>query len=123
MLVFVVEAMRTQILRPARRVYPLAPASRPCTLEQAVQRLASEMTLRDKAVIANTGPDDVKRRLELLVDSVVTRLGLAGGNDTLMESCRFARRSPQMNPEEAAYFILHSLWRSLQATHSIRLIK
>ena len=123
MLVFVVEAMQRQILQPARRVYPLAPASRPCTLEQAVQRLAGEMALRDKAAIANAGPDDVQRRLEPLIDSVVTRLGLTTGNEALMESCRFARRTPQINPEEAAYFILRSLWRSLQATHSIRMVK
>lgn len=123
MLVFVVEAMRRQLLHPAWRVYPLAPASRPCTLEQAVQRLAGEMALRDKAAIANAAPDDVQRRLEPLIDSVVVRLGLSTGNEALMESCRFARRTPQMNPEEAAYFILRSLWRLLRATYSIRVVK
>jgi hypothetical protein len=81
------------------------------------------MTLRDKAVIANTAPGDVQRRVEPLIDSVVTRLGLAGGNEALLESCRFARRNPQMGPEEAADAILRGLWRLLQATHSIRVVK
>ena len=123
MLVFVVEALRKEILHPKRRVYPLAPANRPCTMEQAVQCLAAEMTLRDKAVMANTGPGEAQRLLEPLIESVATRLGLDAGNEALMESCRFARRERELSPERAAYLILRNLWRLLRATHSIRVVK
>lgn len=124
MLVFLLEAMGKGPSRPAgSRVYPIAPAHRPGTLEQAVQRLAAEMRLRDKAVIANAGPGKAPRILRPMTDSVIVRLGLDSGNDSLIDSCRFVSRDPKMGPREAAYSILEALWILLRTTHSIRVVK
>ncbi|MGD8368554.1 MAG: putative molybdenum carrier protein [Desulfobacterales bacterium] len=103
--------------------YPLAPGGRPATLGQAVRRLELEMTLRDKAVIANTEADNADRLFASMVRSVVVRFGLSGGNELLVESCRASEKQPWMNPEEAAMAILRALWRSLRATYRIRVIK
>ena len=105
------------------RTYPLATGGRAATLEEAVGRLKVEMTFRDQAVIANTPAGAVDRLLAPMVRSVVSRFGLSGGNELLIESCRAAEKQPGMGPEEAALAILRALWRSLRSTHRIRVIK
>jgi hypothetical protein len=121
-LVFAVEALRRKPARPAQE-YPLAPHNRPVTLQQAVQRLATEMSLRDKALMANTEHDGIGSLFEPMIRSVIVRFGLSAGNELLIESCRSAGKQPEMGPEEAATTILRTLWKSLRGTHRIRIIK
>jgi hypothetical protein len=121
-LAFCLESMPVRPMDPVR-AYPLAAGGRPATLDQAVRRLEVEMTLRDKAVIANTGADTADQLFAPMVRLVVARFGLAGGNELLVESCRAAGKQPQMGPEDAALAILRALWRSLRTTYRIRVIK
>ena len=121
-LVFAVEAVRRKPARPAQE-YPLAPHNRPVTLQQAVQRLTTEMSLRDKALMANTEDDGIGPLFEPMIRSVIVRFGISAGNELLVESCRSAVKKADMGPEEAAAAILRTLWKSLRDTHRIRIVK
>lgn len=123
MLVLAMEGLQRAAVRPFRRTYPLAPSERPESMEAAVQRLISEMTLREKVAMANSDPEKSHRLSPVIVQSIITRFGLFGKESPLVKSCRFASREKEMGPEAAARLILHTLWRRLRDTHKIRVVK
>jgi hypothetical protein len=81
------------------------------------------MSLRDKALMANTEDDGIGPLFESMIRSVIVRFGLSAGNELLVESCRSAGKQSDMGPEEAAATILRTLWKSLRDTHRIRAVK
>jgi hypothetical protein len=121
-LAFAIEPLQRRIGAGGRNRPPV-PGGRPATLQQAVNRIESEMTLREKAIFANTEGGAANRLFLPLVQTVVARFGLAGGNRLLLGSCRAAGKQPEMGPEEAALLILDALWKSLRKAYRIRVVK
>jgi Circularly permutated YpsA SLOG family/Domain of unknown function (DUF6794) len=98
-------------------------ASGPSTLAQAVQRLIAQMSLKDKATVANMLEDELPRLYIRLGDYILNRFGLLSGNAKLMESCRLEVDGPLQKEEDAAAVIIKALWQNLQQTHKMRVVK
>jgi hypothetical protein len=98
-------------------------ASGPSTLSQAVQRLIAQMSLKDKATVANMLEDELPRLYIRLGDYILNRFGLLSGNPKLMESCRLEVDRPLQKEEDAAAVIIKALWQNLQQTHKLRVVK
>ena len=98
-------------------------ANGPSTLEQAVQRLIDQMSLKDKAMLANMLKDELPQLHFTLGSYIINKFGLLSGNTQLMEACRLEAGGKLRNEEEAAAVIIEALWQRLQQTHKLRVIK
>jgi len=98
-------------------------ASGPSSLVQAVQRLTAQMSLKDKATLANMLEDELPQLHFTLGSYIIKKFGLLSGNARLMESCRLEAGGKLQNEEEAAGVIIKALWKKLQQTHKLRVVK
>lgn len=95
----------------------------PKTLEEAVEKLISEMPLKDRVFVAGLGFERLNL-VELALGSYVRQnLGLWTGNTELIESCRAYSGRPSLTADQGATIILQALWKRLRETHVLRLMK
>jgi hypothetical protein len=102
-----------------QRAVPLIPA----TVEEALKDLTARMKLLDLATIAKMDEEELGLLQATLGRYIWSRYGLWTGNKSLLESCRRMLGSQKATPDEASALIIRELWRSLQETHRLRVIK
>jgi len=95
----------------------------PKTVEDAVDRLISEMKLKDKTTIANMGMDELVTLEEYLGTWIKRVFGLWSGNAELIESCRSISETPVNNEDDASVIIIGALHKELRETHKMRVVK
>ena len=99
------------------------PYDYPSTVSEAVQRLKSVLTLKDRAHLANIQSNELNHLRTGLSEYIKQKFGLYAGNAHLMESCAKIGRLENPLAEEACAVILRALWEDLQQTHKLRIIK
>jgi hypothetical protein len=95
----------------------------PQTVDTAVDRLVSEMPLKDKATMANMTEAEWVNLDVTLGKYIMNQFGLWSGNQALIKSCRAFSQNEFKNEEEAANVIIQALWQRLQNTHKLRVVK
>ena len=95
----------------------------PKTVDEAADRLISDLNLKDKVTIANMDLDDLVDLHSSLFVYFKNAFGLWPGNTELMESCQSLSNDPVNNENDAAAVILVVLRKKLQATHRMRIVK
>jgi Circularly permutated YpsA SLOG family/Domain of unknown function (DUF6794) len=95
----------------------------PKTIHEAVDRLITELTLKDKVLIANMSYDELVDLNSNLGTYVRNAFRLWSGNTELIESCRFAVKDKAINVDGASFAIIHNLWEKLRRTHKLKVIK
>jgi hypothetical protein len=98
-------------------------ATLPKTVEEAVERVISELSLRDKAHIAKMREKDLDSLQPSLGHYVRNAFGLWSGNSALMESCRFVLGVSKLNEDDASAVIIKLVWKQLRETHRMRVVK
>lgn len=96
--------------------------SSPASLEEAVQRLSSFLSLRDKARIAKMKGTDLLAMDPPLGKTIRSRIHLWLRSEALLECCRVVSGKDEIEDYEASTVILEELWKTLKATHSIRVV-
>ncbi len=91
------------------------------TVDEAVQRLMSDLSLKDKNTIANIDEADLINLHFSLGLSIRNKL-LYPRNEQLLESCRFVSKDKYLHWDEAASVIIRELWKRLRETHKIRIV-
>ena len=101
-----------------------SPAYRkPQSLKEAVELLIMQMPLKDRATIANMSQNELSS-LNLSVGGyIMNNFGLLSGNRDLIESCRLEAEGRLKHEEDAVPVIINALWKKLQQTHRLRIIK
>ena len=99
------------------------PAAAPRTVAEAVDRLLSNMPLKDKITVANMSHDELPNLHLTLGGYILNNFGILSGNWELMKSCRSRSENPLQHEEDAVSIILEALWETLQHTHKLRVIK
>jgi hypothetical protein len=99
------------------------PSRPPQNVDEAVERLISQMPLKDKATVANMSPDELPNLYSSLGDYILKNFGLLSGNPQLIESCRMAADGSVAHEKDAAAIIIEALWQKLRRTHKLRVIK
>jgi hypothetical protein len=94
----------------------------PKTLQEAVERLVSELSLKDKTAMARMGKDGLPTLYASLGGYIQRRFGLWSGNPELMASCRFASGNKDLNEAEASVHIIKELWKRLRETHGLTVV-
>lgn len=97
-------------------------ASWPATLPQAVDRLISDLFLKDKSRISAMEPFELDELQPTLGVYIKETFGLLSGNHKLTRECMHTAQSDAMLPDEAAAIIIKELWKKLQVTHKLRII-
>lgn len=96
--------------------------SSPASLEEAVQRLSSFLSLKDKARIAKMKETDLLAMDPPLGKTIRSRIHLWLRSEALLECCRVVSGKDEIEDYEASTVILEELWKTLKATHSIRVV-
>ena len=95
----------------------------PKTIHEAVERLITEMALKDKVIIANMTYDELVDLNSNLGAYIRNAFRLWYGNRELMESCRFVSKNTQLNVDEASFAIIDAMWEKLRGTHKLKVVK
>jgi len=99
------------------------PSRQPQSIVQAVEQLISRMSLKDKTTVANMSQDELPNLFVTLGGYIMDNFGLRSGNHKLLESCRLESDNSFQHEEDAMAVIIKVLWKKLQQTHRLRVIK
>ena len=94
----------------------------PKSVNEAVERLASELSLKYKVYIASLESKNLNQLNLYLHSHIAHDYGLYTGNRELLRSCRAASGIPDLAPEQCPGVIVLALWNKLRKTHRMRLI-
>ena len=95
----------------------------PDSVVGAVDRLISDLPLKDKIAIARMDEADLIGLRLSLGEYIRDRFGLWSGNEHLMEACRAASGKRELQAEDASTLLITALWKRLRATHLMRAVK
>ena len=95
----------------------------PRSVMDAVNRLLSRMTLREKTMIANCTSEDLFTIHSSLGVFIRNDFRIWSNNDELIESCGSYGEKSVRNADDATEVILKVLHEKLQETHSLRIMK
>lgn len=94
--------------------------SYPRNVDEAIERLASALPLKEKVRIAKMGEQELLSLDPPLGRTLRGRIRLWLGSHDLLESCRELSGKGRVEDYEASTIIIRRLWEKLKATHSIR---
>jgi hypothetical protein len=95
----------------------------PKTVDAAVDRLISEMALKDKVFLAYMHEDDLASLYPSLGEYIRDKFGLRSGNKALMESCKTLAGKKELQEYAASEIIIKKLWKELRESHVMRAVK
>ena len=95
----------------------------PQSISEAVSRLLTDMSLKDRAIMANMTEDELTNLNFTLGSYIRNAFGIWSGNEKLFEDCRTASGDPALPRKEAATVIIGKLWKELRRTHKLRIVK
>jgi hypothetical protein len=95
----------------------------PKTVEEAVDRLISNLDLEAKVKIANMDLDDLVNLHSNLHIYFKNTFGVWSGNTELLTDCRSISNEPIYNEDDATVVIIGVLWQKLHDTHKLKIVK
>jgi len=95
----------------------------PRTVDQAVERLISELSFKDKTTIANMAEDDLITLQFSLGTYIGREFGIWSGNRQLLDSCSVISHDVHLHPDFAPSVIIKELWQCLRETHKLRVVE
>lgn len=95
----------------------------PKTVDEAVERVISDLDLKDKIKIANMDLNDLIKLHTILHVYFKNAFGLWSGNTELLASCRSISKEHIYTEDDATLVIIEALWKKLRETHVLRVVK
>jgi len=95
----------------------------PKTVDEAVNRLITDMPLKDRVQVANLKKGELRSLNLCLAVFIKNQLLQKDVNRELFESCSTVSGKDNLNENNAAFIIVEKLWEKLQDTHHLRVIK
>jgi hypothetical protein len=95
----------------------------PKTADEAVERLISELPLKDRVSIAKMNKRELSAMHVILGPGIRERYGFWTGNQELMESCRVLSGKDRFDIATGSAMIIDLMWARLKRTHSLRAMK
>ena len=95
----------------------------PTTVDQVVDLLFEDLTLRDKVVMASMTENELDSSVYLAMAKTIRKeFGLYSGNAMLLESCSSYLGTTYDSFEDPAMVIIKELWKKVQDSHRLRLV-
>jgi hypothetical protein len=99
------------------------PRQLPHTVEQVVELLFDDLSLRDKVIMANLTEYDLDSILyATIAKSIRKEFGIYNGNTELLESCCGYIGKKYKSYEEPVMVIIKELWKKSKKTHLLHLV-
>ena len=95
----------------------------PKSVEEAVDLLIENLSIREKYKIAKMSQNDLPGLHFSLGLGIRNEFGLWAGNKDLLESCASLVGQEIIHPDDASALIIKELWKKLQETHTLRVVK
>ena len=92
------------------------------TVDEAVDRVIAELSLKDKTIIANMDESDLSN-LHFSLGLSIRNKFLYLKNELLLESCRFVSKDNYLDWDQASAVITKELWKKLKETHKLRVVE
>ena len=99
------------------------PSKTPITVDQAAERLISELSFKDKTTIANMAEVELSVLHTIVGEYIRNEFGLWSGNKDLMTSCFFFAKRDKITADDASSIIIRELWKRLRVSHKLRVVK
>ncbi|MFC1577628.1 YpsA SLOG family protein [Thermodesulfobacteriota bacterium] len=99
------------------------PSTPPKTVEEAVDRLINELSLKDRTTISHMDEGELINLHHSLGEYIRNEFGLWSGNDDLMSSCCAIAKMDKVHEDTASTIIIEKLWERLRDTHKLRIVK
>jgi hypothetical protein len=99
------------------------PSKPPRTVQEAVDRLVAELSLKDKTVIANMAEVELSTLHTTIGEYIRNEFGLWSGNKDLLTSCCFLAKRDKVSEDDASSIIIRELWKRLRESHKLRIVK
>jgi hypothetical protein len=99
------------------------PSKPPITVDQAVKRLISELSFKDKTTIANMAEVELGILHTAIGEYIRNEFGLWSGNSDLLTSCGFFAKREKVSEDDALSIIIRELWKRLRKSHKLRVVK
>ena len=97
-------------------------SSPPKTVEEAVDRLIGELSLKDRTTISNLTEDELINLHINLGEYIRNEFGLWFANKNLMASCCTIAKLDKIHEDTASTIIIEELWERLRETHELRVV-
>ena len=98
-------------------------AKLPKTVDEAVDRLIEELSLKDKTTLSNFSEDELINLHINLGAYIRNEFGLWFGNEDLMASCCKIAEMDKIHEDTASSIIIERLWERLKKTHRLRVVR
>jgi len=95
----------------------------PKTVDEAVDQIIADMPLQDRVQMANLKEEELEVLNLSLGVYIIDRLVQKGVNKELHESCCAVSGNDNLSEKEGAFVIIDRLWKRLQETHRLKVIK
>jgi len=95
----------------------------PKTVDEAVERMISDLDLESKVKIANMDIENLIHIHNELYIYLKNAFGVWHGNKELLADCRAVSEEPLYNEDAATFVILKAVWEKLRGTHTLRIVK
>jgi len=95
----------------------------PKTVDEAVDRMISDLDLESKVKIANMDLNNLDRVHFDLHEYFKNAFGVWHGNKELLADCRATSGEPIRDEDEATFVILRAVWEKLRETHTLKVVK
>ena len=111
--------LKSVLFPPPDRITPQHPKK----VEEAVNRLITGLSIKSRAQIANMAAGDLFYLNQTFGKYIREHYGLGAKDSELMKSCRFLAKERDLREEGASLLIIRALWKKLQKTHALRVVK
>ena len=97
--------------------------NRPTNVIEVVELLYSDMSLRDKTIMADLSEHELDISVYLETAKIIRKeFGLYSGNGELLHSCQSYMGREYDEFEDPAMIIVKELWRKVRKKHRLRLV-
>ena len=95
----------------------------PSTVDEVVTLLYSDLSLRDKVIMAHLSENKLDSSVYLAMAKTIRReFGLYNGNGELLKNCCSYLGREYDTYEDPAMVIMKELWKKVKRTHNLHLI-
>lgn len=95
----------------------------PRSVDQVVDLLYEDITLRDRVVMASMSEEDFESTVYLAMAKIIRKeFGLYSGNTDLLQSCYSYMGKKYDSFEDPAMIIVKELWEKVKNSHKLRLV-
>jgi len=120
---FYLNLMKTSPGSASRTPMFLENGELPRTVADAVELLKKHLRLKDKTTVANMAAMELSTLDPSLGEYIRNAYRLWGGNQPLLDSCRWLAAKEGTDNADPAMVIIQELWNELRKTHTLRLVK